>query len=256
MGPVDLRPGARGGGGALAVVCLLLTGLALLVLLPPVAAADQTDEALRLLTRADTLIDTQNARYGEVMDLWYEVAAIDPAGANAADASSLLDEMATGVQEMLETTESTVALYDQAAALDVPDELEPVLSMRKEIARLRVEELSLIGDSVAALQTQYGEWDRLGDAERGDLQNRIAKDYDAILVVQKTAAAKTESLDQYAEDLQRQADDSSDWWVDGLVFLAIGAVGGAIGSWIRRRRRRRGGSQELLKEGEPMSWEE
>ena len=102
------------------------------------------------------------------------------------------------------------------------------------------------------LQALYGEWDRLSAAERDELYRAIdvndAEERSITALLKKSQEASEEYFAD--EGLGTSGDDSGSW--DWLVWVGVGAVGGAIGQAIRRRRRSQGGA-ELLKEGEDMS---
>jgi hypothetical protein len=234
----------------------LVACLALGLLLPIAAVADQADQVNDLSGKANALIDENNARYENVSDLWRTVTAIDPASPDAAGVLPMLDEMAAALKEMSQKVTSIVALCDQAAALDVSPEIRTWFGKQKEVSVLRWHELSLMSDSTAMMQRLYGDWTRLGETERADLYERLETNYTERLDIVAVAEEKQAAADQYAQD-EGLIDTSagSDAWIDILVFSAIGLVGAAIGRSIRRRRRRQGGA-ELLKEGEATSWEE
>ena len=69
---------------------LVLACVAVVVLLPATAFADQTDDANRLVDQANALLDESNAVFAELDGLLGSVGQIDPASAKAADALPLL----------------------------------------------------------------------------------------------------------------------------------------------------------------------
>jgi hypothetical protein len=225
---------------------LLLACLAVVVLLPATAYADQESEAAHLQEQANDLIEQDIGPLSQLFALETKVAEIDPASPNAADALPLLATMATLSDSLTANARSITALYHKAAAMDVSPELKVYLKMREEVWRLHLKERELKNDRTAKLRTLFGERGSLGDSER----TKLTTDIDAITAQERPLITlideKERASAQYYDDKRlgrRQVDWGSiiadlivDFW-ELLLFglLVIGALALSLIAWILRR---------------------
>ena len=225
---------------------LLLACLAVVVLLPAAAYADQEPEAARLQEQANDLIQQDYGPSPSSSILRRRWPRIDPASPNAADALPLLTKMAALTDQLATNARSIVELYRRAAALDVGSELRVYLQKREEVWRLHLEERELKSDKTAKLKTLFGERDSLSDSER----TKLTTDIDAIVAQEgpliSLIAEKERASAQYFDEKElgrRQMEWGSiigdvivDFW-QFLLFglLMIGVLALSLIAWIVRR---------------------
>jgi hypothetical protein len=225
---------------------LLLACLAVVLLLPAAAYADQTDEAHRLLDQANGLVEQINALDSEAQELLAAVGQIgDAASKDAADALPLLKKAAALNDEIITDFESIVALYDEAGALDISPEFKAFLGLRKEVTQLKLKLYTLTGEMTARAETAYREWDRLSDSERSALRTNLV---DLATQAQARMAEideKQAASEKYYTDkrIDEELAGSGSWTtsvIKNVAFLAVIGFGSyLLGQWYRRRRLRR-----------------
>lgn len=151
---------------------ILVVCLTLILFLPGavLAASGSIDQANRLLEQAKALAAQNDAADSRFQQLEAEVSAIPPGSKDAAAALPLLKRLAGGADEAVAGEQSTAALLDQAAALDVDPALGMYLAQQQELSRLRLEYWTLRREQAAKLDALYRGWDRLSAVERSALR--------------------------------------------------------------------------------------
>jgi hypothetical protein len=218
---------------------LLLACLAVALLLPATAQADQTDEANRLVDQANALLEESGGFFTEINDLLTSVSQIDPAADNAADALPLLNEATDALDDMTATDESILSLAEQAAALDVSPEFSVYLGQQEEVARLSLELDGLVGALIAKQKTAYSRWGKLSGSERDELGAEIDDLITQWNALASEMAEKQAASDEYYADKGiGEGSDGSRSWIDYVLrggwVVAIVAVMG-FRSWRKRR---------------------
>ena len=189
---------------------LLLACVAVVLLLPATAYADQTDDANRLVDQANALLDESNAIFAELDGLLGSVGQIDPASAKAADALPLLDEATALLDDMTAKDTSILSLVDEAAAFDLSDEFKVYLEQQRELARLSLEVDGIVGEVIAKNETAYSQWDQLSKSERA----KLGADVDDLLsqwnaLAGEMAETQAASDQYYADEGIGEASDGS-----------------------------------------------
>lgn len=207
----------------------LLACLVIALFLPVAAVADQTDEARQLLDDAQSLIAESSQLDQKTGELLGSMGQLDPAK-DRAKALSLLADAQAAFDEMNAKVMSVQALYDEAAGLDISDELKTYIAMQQDTAAAALEANAAASEMLAKTASLWGQWNDISQTKRDKLSTEIAGLVSDVQISYAAVGEKSDAAAQYYDDNnlgQELAGDSSaaDEVNTGvLIGLGVGSV--------------------------------